>query len=328
MDSSGTTHDRRESARSDEPIASCLAGRISPEVAVAHLLLAGVTPAGIAERLTRYAPGPRLDAVTALLATPDLDRLGQALAQAGAEHAIAPHGGEKVIAPRGGEKVIAPRGGEKVIAPRGGDAIARIRALFDAAVAQSPEASVAAYSLGDPAILARATAEIVAFLTAERLLDPQADVLDLGCGIGRIAAAIAPAVRSVLGLDISPGMVAEAARRHGGVANLRFAVTGGTDLAPLAAASFDLVLAVDSFPYLVQAGPPAERHVAEAARVLRPSGALAILNLSYRGAPEADRADARDWAARHGFDLALDGIRPFRLWDGTIFLLRRGVRRS
>ena len=38
---------------------------------------------------------------------------------------------------------------------------------------------------------------------------------------------------------------------------------------------------MDSFPYLMQAGV-AERHVAEAARMLRPGGALAILNLSYR----------------------------------------------
>ena len=76
----------------------------------------------------------------------------------------------------------------------------------------SPEASVALYSLGDPAILAAATEEIVAWLVAERLLPADADVLDLGCGIGRVGG-VAPRCRSVLGLDVSAGMVAEATRR-------------------------------------------------------------------------------------------------------------------
>ena len=101
--------------------------------------------------------------------------------------------------------------------------------MFDAAVQQSPEASVAAYSLGDPDILATATSEIVDWLSAERLLQVRDDVLDLGCGIGRIAGAIAPRVRSVLGLDVSPGMIAEATQRYGDVGNLRFAVTSGEE---------------------------------------------------------------------------------------------------
>jgi SAM-dependent methyltransferase len=108
------------------------------------------------------------------------------------------------------------------------------------------------------------------------------------------------------------------------VPNLRFDATPGTDLAALAAASFDLVLAVDSFPYLVQAGRAvADRHLADAARVLRRGGAFAILNLSYRGDPEADRVDAARWAATGGWTLAVDGATPFALWDGAAFLLRR-----
>ena len=109
--------------------------------------------------------------------------------------------------------------------------IARIAGFFDRAVEHSPEASVALYSLGDPAILAAATDEIMRWLEAHGLLAPAADVLDLGCGFGRVAAALGPRCRSVLGLDVSGGMVAEARRRYGGVANLRFAQTGGQDLA-------------------------------------------------------------------------------------------------
>ena len=281
----------------NESLSECLSGRISPEVAVAHCLLSGLTIGEIEAMLASCAPGAKVNAVASLLVqhAERLGALSAALARAGQEHEKGP-------------------GGE--------DAIARTRAMFDAAVQQSPEASVAAYSLGDPDILATATSEIVDWLSAERLLQAYDDVLDLGCGIGRIAGAIAPRVRSVLGLDVSPGMIAEATQRHGDEGNLRFAVTSGEDLGGLGDLSFDLILAVDSFPYLIQAGVVAERHVAEAARVLRRSGSLAILNLSYRPGLEVDRAEAQRWATTYGFDLLCDGNQPFHLWDGAAFLFR------
>ncbi|MCP5672141.1 hypothetical protein NL286_27940, partial [Klebsiella pneumoniae] len=77
--------------------------------------------------------------------------------------------------------------------------------------------------------------------------------------------------------------------------------------------AFDLVLAVDSFPYLMQAGV-AEAHVAGAARALRPGGALAVLNLSYRGDPALDRADAARCAGGAGLALEVAGATPFELW--------------
>ena len=191
-------------------------------------------------------------------------------------------------------------------------------------MARAPEASVAAYSLNDPAILAAATAEIVCWLADGGLIGPDRDVLDLGCGIGRVAAALAPRCRSVLGLDVSAGMVAEARLRHGGMPGLRFGPTSGRDLASLPSAALDLVLAVDSFPYLVQAGEDvADRHLADAARMLRPGGALAILNLSYGRDAASDRADLTRWVGTHGLHAALEGGRPFTLWDATAFVLRR-----
>ena len=197
----------------------------------------------------------------------------------------------------------------------------RWRDAFDRLAATAPEAGVALYALGDPALLAAATAEVVEALRGWGLAGPASDVLDLGCGIGRFAAALAPGVRSVLGLDLSPGMVEEA-RRRVRFANVRFAVGSGRDLAGVAAESLDLVLAADVFPYLVEAGL-AERHVAEIARVLRPGGAAAILNYSYRGDPGRDRAELAAAAARHGLSLGRAGERPFRLWDGAVFTMTR-----
>ncbi len=265
-------------AVSDDPVALCLAGRISAPVALARLVLAGESGEAIAARLVDVRGAEELRR----LAAGGLDRL------AGVASAV----------------------------DHRADSVAAFRAGFERAVAISPEASVAAYSLGDPALLAAATAELVGWLDARGLA--RSDVLDLGCGIGRVAAGLTRA-RSVLGLDVAPAMIAEARRRYGGDQRLRFEVTDGVGIGE--AGPFDLILAVDSFPYLVAAGV-AERHVADAARMLRPGGALAVFNLSYRGL-EADRTDAREWAGRYGLQLVCDGEQPLRLWDGRAFLFGR-----
>ncbi len=278
----------------DEPVRLHAAGSISAEVALARLILGGLDPDTLAARIRECG-----NTELARIANERRGRLRQLRAllnSSGLDHARA-------------ETDAAT-------------ALATIRAGFDRAVALSPEASVAAYSLGDSTLLAEATDEIVGWIAALNLVGPETDVLDFGCGIGRVAALLAPRVRSVLGLDLSPGMIKEA-RRRAGAGNLRFATTTGTDLADQPDAAFGLVLSVDSFPYVVQAGPECvRRHMADFARILRPGGTLAMLNLSYRGlAHDAD--DARAWAASHALTLEQAGSLPFTLWDGRAFLWRR-----
>jgi SAM-dependent methyltransferase len=272
-----------------DPIALCLAGLISPPVMLARLVLAGGTGATIRQRLAAH---PEAAALLGFLTSREaaIDRMHAMLAQV--DHAS-------------------------------GADLARIAAQFDSAVAAAPEASVAVYSLGDPALLDQATAEVVAWLTVQRLFADGMDVLDLGCGFGRIAAEIAPRAGAVLGLDVSPGMIEAACRRHGGLPNLAFAVAEGRDLGALPAASRDLILAVDCFPYLFQAGV-AEAHLRDAARVLRPGGTLAVLNLTYAADPAADHARALAWAADAGLRIEQDGVCPFTLWDAAAFVFRRG----
>ncbi len=278
----------------------CLAGRISPQVAVARMLLAGSDAAGILAALDRAGAAPEIEAMRALVGA----RRGQLDALAA--------------------EVAATAAGHTAAGATPGEGVARIAAFFDRAVQHSPEASVALYSLGDPTILAAATREIVEWLASERLLRPDADVLDLGCGIGRVAGALASRCRSVLGVDVSPGMVEEAGRRLAALPNVSVRRTGGEDLDWLEPAALDLVLAIDSFPYIVQTGAAtALRHVEGAARALRPGGALCILNLSYRNDADADRADVAGWAQATGLRVGHDGGRPFRLWDATAFVLAR-----
>lgn len=278
---------------SDDPVLACLEGRITAEVAIARLLLAGEDVAGIHDRIdaTREASEAWVELDRLSQADIPLERIRRMLDAAGVDHAEA----------------ATP---------------ASIAGLFDRAVAISPEASVAIYSLGDDNRLQAATQEVAGWLCQTDLIARDTDVLDLGCGIGRVAAAISPHVRSVLGTDVSKGMLREARIRCANLNNISFVVSSGEHLGILADATFDVVLAIDSFPYLVQAGV-AERHMPEVYRVLRPKGRLIILNLSYRNCPEADRADATAWAQRYGFWLRQTGISPFRTWDAATYVFQR-----
>ena len=100
-----------------------------------------------------------------------------------------------------------------------------------------------------------------------RLLDavgaaPGIRLLDLACGTGALAAEAARRGAEATGMDFAPTMIAEANRRHPGLA---FRV-GDAEAIPLPDASLDAVTC--SFGMLHTERP--ERVLAEVARVLRP----------------------------------------------------------
>ena len=193
---------------------------------------------------------------------------------------------------------------------------------FDRAAALSPEASVALYSLGSTALLAEATAEITAKMQEWNLLGAEKTALEIGCGNGRFLAALATSFGQITGIDVSGAMIAAARERCRDLANVGAYKTDGHDLAAFADATFDLVLAADTFPYIERCGADiTARHFAEAARVLKPAGHFLIFNYSYRGDPAFDRAEVARLAGRNGFNVLREGARDFRLWDGVSFLL-------
>lgn len=204
------------------------------------------------------------------------------------------------------------------------DSIADCRSFFDHAVMLNEEASVAAYSLGDPALLDAYTAEILELLESWQVLGPDRGALEIGCGIGRIQAALAPRVRESHGIDISGNMIAAARRRCSGLANVHLSRCSGRDLAGFAERSFDLVLAADSFPYIYQGGRQlVSVHFDEITRVLRPGGDFVLLNYSYRASREADGRDIQRLCRSFGLELLVAGTQPFRLWDGEAYHIRR-----
>lgn len=283
----------------------------------------------IALRCARGQISPQIALMEMLIASEDVELVGQTLVQLSAgEHAHELAELARVFADNraGCARIAELLQAEQVFdgARSPADSIAFHRALFDTLVSQSEETSVALYSLGDPGILAEASAEIVRFLQQQELLSQHTRVLDVGCGIGRMAVALSPHVAHVDGIDISPKMVAAAERRTVGLPNVEIALTSGQDFAPFAAQSKELVLMVDSFPYVFQAGPAlVDAIFRESVRVLVRGGHLVLLNFSYRGELEHDRSDVRELAARHDLHGELLGETPFSLWNGAAYSLRR-----
>jgi SAM-dependent methyltransferase len=191
-------------------------------------------------------------------------------------------------------------------------------AAFDQAARINHSAASALHSLGDAERLAAATREVCAFLDARSFITETTRVIDIGAGGGRILEAIAPWIAYGIGIDISAQMLASA-RPHD---NIAFLQTDGRNLRAFKDNSFDLAIAVESFPYLVASGLD-EVHIAEAARVLAPGGALVIMNYSYRGDRNEDRMAFVAACAVHDLAPTILAEQPFELWDGTVFAARR-----
>jgi SAM-dependent methyltransferase len=278
-----------------------LSSEVAPELCreVYARFVAGESPAGIAA-MQALAAAPSAEAARAVL-PPAAGALKPLLTEAA--HALV------------GEMLALASPDEETSPEAWG-------AIFDAAARISPEGSVALYSLGDAERLAAATTEVVDWLRSERLVRPDRRVLEVGCGIGRFLTALAPGTTLMVGVDVSAVMCAEAARRCAGVSRAAVVRTGGRDLSPFQDRSFDLVLFVDSFPYVVNAGL-ADAMVAEAARVLRPGGDLLVINWSYRGDAARDAADAAALASANGLDLVATPAPSLTLWDGAVHRLRK-----
>ncbi|HJL19390.1 MAG TPA: metalloregulator ArsR/SmtB family transcription factor [Sandaracinaceae bacterium LLY-WYZ-13_1] len=111
------------------------------------------------------------------------------------------------------------------------------------------------------------------------------DVLDAGSGDGTLAALIAPRARSVTCLDRSETVLDAARRRLRDRTNVSFA-RGDLRELPFEAARFDRVMLFNVLTYV----PDAARALAEAARVLRPGGHLAIVTLRAHDRPDVTEA--------------------------------------
>jgi ubiquinone/menaquinone biosynthesis C-methylase UbiE len=118
-----------------------------------------------------------------------------------------------------------------------------------------------------------AEAESLAYMVSAKKSDCAAD---LACGPGALAVAFARHVRWIIGLDLTPAMLAVAQRtaRDANARNVAFAL-GNAQQIPFPDASLDLVLS----SYALHHVPEAGRVIGEMSRVLKRGGRAGIIDI-------------------------------------------------
>jgi SAM-dependent methyltransferase len=129
---------------------------------------------------------------------------------------------------------------------------------------------------------ARDAGDTVRLLAAAARVGPTDDVLDVACGPGLVACALAPAARHVTGIDLTPAMIDQARARQqaANLHNLAWAV-GDVLALPFAADTFSVVVTRFSLHHL----PEPRAALAEMARVARPGGRVAVADV-FTSSPE------------------------------------------
>lgn len=119
---------------------------------------------------------------------------------------------------------------------------------------------------------------------SEIVFPPGAAVLEIGCGTGAVTRVLArwPGVARAVGIDPSPVFLARARELSRGIDAASFEQGDGRAL-PFGAATFDVVVVHTAISHV----PQPDRLLAEARRVLRPGGWLAVFDGDYATATVA-----------------------------------------
>lgn len=125
-------------------------------------------------------------------------------------------------------------------------------------------------------------------------LDRDAEVLEIGCGIGRLLVPLSERVAVAHGVDISPAMIEQARSFSSVRSNVHLSATDGT-LSGFPDASLDFVYSYIVFQHVPDRAS-IETYVREAARVLRPGGLLRF------------QVDGR-WCAERKGSTTYDGVK-------------------
>jgi SAM-dependent methyltransferase len=154
----------------------------------------------------------------------------------------------------------------------------------DAVVRKSFEGQVGLF-VGEHSPFAHRAATAVSWLEP---LDQEMIVLDVACGAAHATEQAAPHVRQVVGIDLTPALLQVGAQRlrDAGVDNVLLQEGNATAL-PFVDESFDLVMCRTAIHHM----PDPERVVAEMARVCRPDGRVAVLDMIAPNADVRERFD-------------------------------------
>jgi SAM-dependent methyltransferase len=138
------------------------------------------------------------------------------------------------------------------------------------------------------ALPAHSDAVVVQFIREAARAGPDSAVLDVACGPGLVALALAETAGHVTGLDLTPAMLDKARELQSrrGLANLSWDL-GRADALPYPGGTFDAVVTRFSFHHLVD---PA-RALGEMVRVCRPGGRVVVCDVYTTTAEQAAEYD-------------------------------------
>ncbi len=111
----------------------------------------------------------------------------------------------------------------------------------------------------------------------DRELPPDGRLLDVGCGTGACCGYLANPRRSCLGIDLDPGMIAQAESRHPGA---EFRILGMQEIGLLPAGEFTSVICLGNvLPHLPLESLPG--FLSAVHRLLRPGGAWVFQTVNF-----------------------------------------------
>jgi SAM-dependent methyltransferase len=158
---------------------------------------------------------------------------------------------------------------------------AAYRQVWDAVAEDVEHAKLAVSGYADEHAFA-----VEAGKTADRLREtvriyPEDVVLEIGAGVGRVGAALAPACRRWIAADVSEHMLGHARDRLAAFDNVETIPVDGWDLRPIPSESIDVVYCTVVFMHLDEWDRYS--YVREAMRVLRPGGRIYVDNFNLLG---------------------------------------------
>ncbi len=192
------------------------------------------------------------------------------------------------------------------------DVVSRMRGDWDRRAEEDHKLHIATGHAGsEETFRASGAKDLDAIVLDGVVLEPSAEILEIGCGVGRLLVPLAERVAVAHGVDISPVMIGKAKEYAAGAPNVQTALTDGS-LAHLANESLDFVFSFIVFQHIPDRAP-IRRYVEEAARVLKPGGVFRF------------QVDGRWWWKHaeggpdtyNGVKFSTEGVRA--LLEGTAF---------